>query len=399
MKTLSKPYARNLQINTRPEIELLLCCTRTYIDKPKAEHIRTLLQEDIDWEYLIQIASRHGLTSLLYWSLKTTGAEFVPQTQLNWLQDYFYSNNRRNFALTKELLKLLHLFEVNKITALPFKGPILATSVYGNVALRLISDLDILVHERDFLRSVDLLISQGYQLRTEVPWEFHLIRGDGLYNVDLHREITPKHVSCSLSFDYLWENIETFSLAGTTVPNLSPEVWLLVLCLNGSKDCWRYLNRICDIAELIRTHQRMNWKRVMEQATTLRCKRLIFLGLFLTANLLDTTLPDEVWQQIQSDSVVKSLAAQVSEQLFSETIEPVGEVEKTIFHIRVREHLRDRIRSFLALMTHSGWTTPTEEDHKFVELPTSISFLYYFLRPIRVVRKYGLNPLKHLVGF
>lgn len=399
MKTLSKPYSRKLKINTRPEIELLLCCTRTHIDEPNAERIKTLLQENIDWEYLIQIASRHGLLSLLYWSLKTTGSEFVPQSQLNWLQDYFYSNNRHNFALTKELLKLLRLFEVNKITALPFKGPILAASLYGNVALRLISDLDILVHERDFSRSVDLLISQGYQLRTQVPWEFHLIRGDGLYNVDLHQEIAPKHVSCSLSFDHLWENIETFSLAGTTVPNLPPEVWLLILCLNGSKDCWRYLNRICDIAELIRTHQGMNWKQVMEQATALRCKRLIFLGLLLAANLLDTTLPDEIWQQIQSDSVVKSIAAQVSEQLFSETIEPVGEVEKTIFHIRVREHLQDRLQSFLALMAHSGWTTPTENDHDFLQLPTSISLLYYFLRPIRVIRKYGLSPIKNLLGF
>lgn len=400
MKTLSKTYAKNLQINTRLEIELLLCCTRIYIDEPKAERIRVLLQENINWQYLVEIAIRHGLTSLLYWNLKTTGAEFVPQLQLTLLQDYFYRNNHRNFALTKELLNLLRLFEVNKITALPFKGPILAASVYGNVALRLISDLDILVHERDFSKSVDLLISQGYQSRTEVPWESHLIRGNGLYNVDLHREIiAPKHVSCSLSFDYLWENIETFSLAGTTVPNFSPEVGLLILCLNGSKDCWQKLNRICDVAELIRTHQGMNWERVMEKATTLRCKRLIFLGLFLAVSLLDTTIPEEIWRQVQSDSVVRSLATEVSEQLFSDTIKPVGEVEKTIFHMRVREHMQDRVRSFLALMTHSGWTNPTEKDYDFLELPTSISFLYYFLRPVRVVKKYGLNPLKYLLGF
>lgn len=399
MKILSKHYARNLILNPHPEVELLLRCTRTYINNTNAERIKTLLQEDVDWEYLLEIATRHGLTSLLYWNLKITGAEFIPQSQLSWLQNYFYINNRRNFALTKELLKLLQLFEDNKITALPFKGPILAASVYGNVALRLISDLDILVHERDFSRAVELLISQGYQLRTEVPWEFHLIRGDGLYNIDLHREIAPKHVSCSLSFDYLWENIETFSLAGTTVPNLSPEVWLLILCLNGSKDCWQKLNRICDVAELIRTHQGMNWERVMEQATTLRCKRLIFLGLFLAANLLDTILPEEIWQQVQSDSVVRSLATEVSEQLFSDTVKPVGEVEKTIFHMKVREHMQDRVQSFLALMTHSGWINPTEKDHDFLKLPTSISFLYYFLRPVRVVRKYGLNPLKYLLGF
>jgi hypothetical protein len=54
--------------------------------------------------------------------------------------------------------------------------------------------------------------------------------GDGLYHVDFPGIHTETRLLLS-QFDYLWENIETFSLAGTTVPNLSPEVWLLVLCL------------------------------------------------------------------------------------------------------------------------------------------------------------------------
>ena len=36
-------------VGDRPEIELLLCCSRTYIDPETAAQIENLLQEDLDW--------------------------------------------------------------------------------------------------------------------------------------------------------------------------------------------------------------------------------------------------------------------------------------------------------------------------------------------------------------
>ena len=46
--------------------------------------------------------------------------------------------------------------------AAPYKGPALAVQLYGNVALRQFSDLDILVHPRDVLLARDLLLAEGY---------------------------------------------------------------------------------------------------------------------------------------------------------------------------------------------------------------------------------------------
>jgi hypothetical protein len=124
--------------------ELLLYCAQTPIDSEIAERIRTLLQQDIDWAYLIQTAAQHGVMPLLYQSLNTTCPEAVPKANLAQLRNYFHTNAQRNLFLTKELLKLLTLFETHSIPAIPFKGPVLAVSAYGNLSLRQISDLDIL---------------------------------------------------------------------------------------------------------------------------------------------------------------------------------------------------------------------------------------------------------------
>jgi Uncharacterised nucleotidyltransferase len=397
IQTASKPDARKSISNMQKEAELLLCCSRTHLDFATSERIEALLQQDIDWEYLIQIAHLHGVMPLLYWSLKNTCSSYVPQAQLAKLRNNFKINSYNNLILTQELIKLLRLFESHNIPVLPFKGPILAASVYRNLSLRRISDLDILVHLQDFQKVADLLLAQGYESNIDVPWECHFVRRDTLFNIDLHRDIVPKHLSYPISDNYWWEHLETFSLAGTTVPNLIPEASLLILCLNGTKESWQSLNRICDVAELIRAHPSMDWKQIMEKFTKLGCKRLISLGLLLAGELLAAPLPEEVWQWVKSDRVAKSLFIQVKEELFSESSQEIGEIEKTIFHIRTRERLQDKVYSFVGLMDHSGWLTPTEKDLNFLSLPRFLHWLYFFIRPIRVFREYGLSPLKNLV--
>ena len=43
------------------EIELPLACARARVDSMRAAQIRQLAEDDIDWEYLVKAASRHGL--------------------------------------------------------------------------------------------------------------------------------------------------------------------------------------------------------------------------------------------------------------------------------------------------------------------------------------------------
>jgi hypothetical protein len=135
MTTLTQLSTKAPTAATRSEVELLFCCTRTHIDSEIAERIRTLLQQDIDWAYLIQTAAQHGIIPLLYQSLNTTCPEAVTKANLAQLRNYFHTNAQRNLFLTKELLKLLNLFESRSIPAIPFKGSVLAVSAYGNLSL------------------------------------------------------------------------------------------------------------------------------------------------------------------------------------------------------------------------------------------------------------------------
>jgi hypothetical protein len=341
----------------RPEVELLLRCARTCVDSEGAKRIGTLLQKNIDWAYLIETAKRHDVIPLLYFSLKATHPESVPKPILNQLQEFYLSNDLRNLLLTRELLRLLNLFREHGITSIPFKGPVIAASAYRNLSLRTFKDLDILVHKQDVLEIKRLLISSGYRPETQMTdkqEKAHLkanrargfVRDDGKSLVDIHWGVTLlRYFSFPTEDEHLWERLEPVSLAGAVVRSFPPEDLLQIICTHESRHRWQQLKGICDVAELIRNHPRLEWGQVLEQAGRLGNRRMLFLGLLLARNLLGTSLPEHVMQRIEADPAVKSLATWVCKRLFRETeVAPRFSAQNYIFYFKVRERLRDKLQ-------------------------------------------------------
>lgn len=394
----------------RPEIKLLLCCARTCINSEVATRIKTLLHQQLDWDYLLQIAMRRGAIPLLYWNLNATHAPGVPGNILNQLRNYFLANAQKNLLLTKELLKLLAIFEAHQIPAIPYKGPILAASVYGNLSLRQFNDLDILVSQQDLPKAKKILIAQGYRSLTNLDdnlkapsfqasaYNLKFQRNDGKIDLlELHWRVTPPYFSYSFELESFWKRLKPVSLGGVVVRSFSPEDLLLVLCIHGAKDDWRRLGWVCDVAELIKSQEMLNWDWIVNQANKLGCERMLYLGLFMAHHLLETALPQEVWAKIQADPMIKLLAQQMCDQLFAEEIIPVSGIKRHIYYLRLRERWRDKI-VYLAYQARSK-ASPNTKDQTLLPLPTTLSLLYYPLRPMRLIKEYGRSVWQELHRF
>ena len=59
-------------------------------------------------------------------------------------------------------------FERRQLRAVPYKGPVLAQSAYGDLGLRSFSDLDFLISPADFERAKQALAEIGYRPSTEL---------------------------------------------------------------------------------------------------------------------------------------------------------------------------------------------------------------------------------------
>ena len=173
------------------------------------------------------------------------------------------------------------------------------------------------------------------------------------------------------------------------VRTLSPEDLLLILCVHGAKHLWSQLGWISDVAELVRGHPSADWPWLLAEARALGSERMLLLGLFLARDLLDAPLPEAVRPALRADRVVESLAGQVVERLFGRPRGAAGVLESALFHLRAREHVRDRLRYGVRLAM-----TTTPGDWALLPLPVRLFPLYWLLRPIRLAGKYAAGAVR-----
>ena len=356
---------------------------------------------------MLATALQHGVLPLLYQHLQTLGPDLLPAAVLTQLRAHFYANVGATLFLTGELLRLLQLLETHGIPARPFKGPTLAASVYGNLALRQFSDLDILVHQADLPRITELLTTHGYQLpltraKAAALWNHHyhyaFVREDGHVLVEMHWAFTRRSWPVPLDPAFLWACSTPVSLIGTMVQTFSPEALLLILCVHGTKERWTLLKWVCDVAELLRRHPALDWGEVMEHARTAGGVRILLLGLSVAHQLLGAVLPPAVVHTIQADPVVPALTAQVCAQLCARLDGVPGTMDRHTFYLRTRERVQDRLRYFLCgylrecaapLVSLQHLLTPTAQDQAWLPLPPPCAVVYYLLRPLRLVVVHG----------
>jgi hypothetical protein len=337
------------------------------------------------------------------------------------MREHFYANVGATLFLTGELLRILQLLATHGIPTLPFKGPTLAAAAYGNLALRQFSDLDILVHKQDLPRIKALLTTHGYQLpltraKEQALWKHHyhyaFVREDGRVLVEMHWAFTRRYWPVPLDPTYLWARPALVSLAGTPVGTFPPEALLLILCVHGTKERWALLKWVCDVAELLRRHQALDWERVLAQAHSSGGVRMLLLGLAVAHDLLGAALPQAVGHKMQADPLVHGLAVQVRAQMYTRLDGVPWMMDQHTFYLRTRERVQDRMRYFLfgylregsqPLLSLPQLLTPNVHDQALLPLPPRCAFLYYLLRPLRLVVVYGRHLVttlfKHLPGW
>ncbi|PON15327.1 hypothetical protein C2W62_24400 [Candidatus Entotheonella serta] len=358
---LHSDVVRQASARLQPEAELLLGCTGANISDTWAIRFQALLDEALDWDALLTLAMQHGVLPLLYWHLDRVDTASVPQATYEQLRSYFYANKLHNRRLTDKLLELLRLFEAQNITALPFKGPTLAVVAYDNLDLRQFGDLDILVPERDCGVAMQLLMSEGFRLKsTEMKIReemtqlsrcaYSFIHDADDISVDLHWGITAamEYPDCTFALPLdvigVWERVESVSLDGGRVSSFAPEDLLLLLSIHGSKHCWERLGWLSDIVHLIDAYPEMPWSRIRARASHLGCRRMFDLGLLLAHTTCGVGLPESAWQEVQTEAVVQSLAKIVQQAWFHNADSEAGMVARSLFYLRMRERWRDKVQ-------------------------------------------------------
>lgn len=379
----------------RAETELLMLCARTQLADSAAERVRNLAQDSIDWDYLASAALHHKTLPLLYRHLSSVCPHQVPTETLARLNGYVLASASRGLHLGDELRRILGLLAEHDVEAIPLKGPVLASTVYGDATARQFDDLDLLVRPEQALVARDVLVGEGYRAFPQVPaaleaaflraeWECELSHEATRGLVCIQWRLSPRYFAFPIDPGQLFARARSVDFEGQMVLTLSPEDELLFLCIHGAKHLWSRLGWLSDVAELLRAHQELDWEWVLRQARTLGAERTVLTGLYLAGDLLDAVLPEQVWQGIERDPAVRPLAGQlVGRYLLSEAEGP-DLLEVTRFQLAMRERGRDKLRDAACLAL-----VPTVDEWRLVMLPRPLHAAYHVIRLVRLLSKFG----------
>jgi hypothetical protein len=386
---------------TRPrEIELVLACSRVRLDASRAARVRALCREPLDWDAVIAEARRHAVDPLLFRHVAAIGGQEVPQHVQERLARHAETNAVRNRLMTVELGKVLAVLDAHGIAGIPYKGPVLAASAYGDVSLRRFADLDVLVRRDDVLRARGALSELGYAPRLALDpaqeqaylrgqCEYALDRDRGRLTVEIHWDIVPPDHGYRFDLDHLWRAARPRAVAGLTVLAPCPEDELLMLAVHGGKHLWERLAWLTDVVQVGEAHPDLDWTGLIERARARGGERQLLVALCLARDLLGLELPPAAAGRVGRDAVAPALARRLADALLRGALPP----ERSIAAIRVHLSMRERRRDRAALLLRTAFA-PTVEDWASVRLPAALLPLHYLLRPFRLAAKHGTARLR-----
>lgn len=299
---------------------MLLDCLRQESRADKAERLKPF--SDDNWAAILEMAGRHKVLSILYSSLKDYElSSQIPAEVLNVLQAYYYSCAARNIRLYNQLLQLISALNNRGIEVIALKGAHLAEIVYGNIALRPMSDIDLLAKREDLLSIHDILVEEGYLSNEEKALSNtkHLApyrRGKGVA-IEIHFQITDPPYVNKIDAQGLWERSQVHLVENTAIRVLCPEDLLLHTCLHaGIQHGFDFgLLSVFDAAKILNCYrEEMKWEELWNRAEEWGIERAVYLMAALSAGMLGVELPELI---VRKGSQVKdaSMAIKAAEEI------------------------------------------------------------------------------------
>src|SRR5258708_39434934 len=122
----------------------------------------------------------------------------------------------------------------------------------------------------------------------------------------------------------------------------------------------------------------------MARANESRGRHMITLGLILALELGGVDLPDSVFSSREELDSLRKYATEIQRGLFGRVPGPLGRIEMFRCNLRIMDRKRDAITGLLR-----STFVPTISDWQALPLPAALYPLYYLLRPLRLLKKYG----------
>jgi hypothetical protein len=270
-----------------------------------------------DWSLVVRHALVESVGPQLYWALSEAGmTSLLPKPELEHLRAVYFGTRMKNEQNLRELETLTGLFDQAGIPVVALKGVCFALTIYRDIGLRPMVDIDLLVPDTKISEAVRIAETLGYTDTDTEPEALsglnQFLRGEVSLRksgmpftmLELHNSLlVDVSFTYAVPVDWFWEHTElmTESSSRVNLKNLhilAPHAQLLYaaahsMLKHGARNTdlrWRY-----DLDRMIRFHARLlDWDVILHQAKVFQWSSALAAALSQTYDYFNTPIPEHV---------------------------------------------------------------------------------------------------------
>ena len=390
-----------------------LLCRCLKVEPDPAVGSELLGLSSADWDRILALASGHKVMPLLHHRLKALGADrSIPSDVVQRLREAYWASAGTNIRLYHGLANVLDALQDGGMPVVALKGAHLAPIVYGNVALRPMMDVDLLIRRQDLVRAGEGLLEMGYaasrpswrEVADAASQHLPAFTKPGGPWIELHRTIVdpigPQRQVFApfqeIDVDGLWRRARPSTARDLRALTLCPEDLLLHLCLHiAFQDRFRVdLKALYDIALAIQHYRaEMDWEQLDLRAQAWKADRCVYLTLRLARELLGAAVPGEMLEAPAFDGFDPRFVTWAEEQVLGER--SVGSPDmRNLALLEGASALRK-----VSITLRTAFPAPEVMAALYPVSPQSKRvYLYYPVRFRDLVRKYGRTAWRMMRG-
>ncbi len=368
---------------TEKHVNLLIECLKDDKTIDRGGHALT----EAEWKELVGLATRQCVASILFKTMEAHPDQ-IPHEVLRELRTTYFKYAARGFMLYHEFTKIFEILQKDGIPFIVLKGADLGETVYGDVALRPISDLDLLIQQKDIPRMTEVLGRMEYTMDpSNIPDRAgHHLRPflkKGTVPVEVHWDIDGQRISSADQMEGLWGRARSGRIGGVNVLVLSREDMLLHLSLHAGYHHFSLkLISLCDIHEILQRYtDEIAWDQLLEMAGQWKATKALFLTLRLAQDLLTAKVPPRVLCALTPPDFHDQYLSFAKEEIFAERKFITESLAQMYTARKMRDRLNIAARRFF----------PSKEQLHLIypSLKSDRTGFYYLKRILGLYGKYG----------
>ena len=325
-------------MNRRIENKILTEIAAERQNSRDAAWIKQNISAGIDWSFLILYAIDEGLISFLYCYCRNQDLlDALP----DWVGDELYYSYRQTIFHNTILLHFLEKFgehlRSRKLAAVVLKGASLLNSVYTDIGLRPMEDIDLMVRPGDLIALQQILEKMGFEQDQLYPTTFK----KGIIHVDLHTDFLSAHRIRSrqgltkIDLEEVWDRAVPFMEAEIPLFRLALYDNLIFLCFHLLKHNFSRLIWFLDIKKTIeQSNQDFDWLDFAAFSRKVSAERVMLYVILLTKHILGLRVPDDALKRFG----IKHLSTTEKQILRIRLAnEPMGRLAQLLYLFQMRK--------------------------------------------------------------